>query len=276
MNNTSRYRQKRISTESKKDESNITVQDTNFRNLYKEAAVFLKYGGESDVLTSWIINHHMSSGQLEIPYGKEPAISVIVPCHNYGVYLKDCIYSVIMQTFTAWELIIVNDGSTDTTHEVALRILAEFPSHYISYVNQPHSGIVQPRNRGVGMARGEYILPLDADDMIAPRFLEKTHALLSSRPDLGFVSTKALFFGDINKVWPRADFNPQQLFIKNQQGNTTLYRKEMWKDVGGYTESMIHGYMDWEFWIKCVKNGWTGEQIDERYIFIVAKQTPLS
>jgi glycosyltransferase involved in cell wall biosynthesis len=242
-------------------------QKTNYRQLYKDATDFLTHGGESDVLTSWIVNHHMTAGQPGAPCGNEPAISVIVPCHNYGIYLKECIHSIILQTFTAWELIIVNDGSTDTTHEVALGLLAEFPSHYISYVNQPQSGIVQPRNRGVGMARGEYILPLDADDMIAPQFLEKTHALLSSRPDLGFVSTKALFFGDINKIWPRAAFNPHQLFIKNQQGNTTLYRKEMWQDVGGYTESMIHGYMDWEFWIKCVKHGWTGEQIDEPLYF---------
>jgi glycosyltransferase involved in cell wall biosynthesis len=115
----------------------------------------------------------------------------------------------------------------------------------------------------VAAAKGKYILPLDADDMIAPEFLEKTVNLLESRPDLGFVSTKALFFGDKNQIWPREQFNSSNLIITNQQGNTTLYRKEMWADVGGYTEAMLNGYMDWEFWIKCFKHGWTGEQIDE-------------
>lgn len=236
-------------------------------NITRETIYYLTHCGESEILSNWIINCAMSKTCAQDPHQNKPRVSVVIPCYNYGKYIKDCVLSVLAQSFIAWEIIIVNDGSTDNTHEIVLGLLSQFPRHAISYINQEQHGIVQPRNRGVGMARGQYILPLDADDMIAPDFLEKTVRHLDDHPEHGYVSTKALFFGSVNKIWPREKFHPFNLYVTNQQTNTTLYRKQMWEDIGGYDERMIHGYMDWEFWINATKNGWIGYQIDEPLFF---------
>ncbi|MBQ4133498.1 MAG: glycosyltransferase [Desulfovibrionaceae bacterium] len=232
--------------------------------LFNEVLEFLTYCGDSPILAHWVKDVYLHQGQIQPPCPSTvPLVSVIIPCHNYGHYLRECVESVLMQTMTDWEIIIVDDGSTDNTPEVGAKILKDFPSHKIRFLSQPCQGIVQPRNRGVTLAKGEFILPLDADDLIAPTFLEKTVAVLKTDESLGYVSTRALFFGDSNKIWPMEPFVPLALLVTNQQGNTTLYRKSMWKDVGGYEKEMIYGYMDWEFWIQCTKAGWVGRQLEE-------------
>ena len=226
---------------------------------------YLTYEGESAILAGRLKESLLAEGTVQEPHTSDPLVSVIIPCHNYGRYLRECVESVLMQTFAAWEVIIINDGSTDDTNEVAAQVIKDYPKHALRYYEQQCQGIVQPRNRGVSLAKGAFILPLDADDLIAPKFLELTVAKLTEKPHLGYVSTKALFFGSSNKIWPREAFNPLALLFTNQQGNTTLYRKSMWVDVGGYEPTMIHGYMDWEFWIDCTKMGWTGEQLEVPY-----------
>jgi glycosyltransferase involved in cell wall biosynthesis len=237
------------------------------RQLFEAAVQFLTYYGESAVLSAWVRDVLMAEGRPGSPHVGKPEVTVIIPCHNYGKYLNECVQSVLCQSFRAWEIIIINDGSTDATHEVVQELLSNYPEHTIRYYQQECQGIVQPRNRGATLACGEFILPLDADDIIAPNFLEKTVAVLRNRPELGYVSTKALFFGSVNKIWPAQPFYPLALLVTNQQTNTTLYRKRMWQDVGGYDERMIHGYMDWEFWIRCTKKGWMGKQLNEPLFF---------
>jgi glycosyltransferase involved in cell wall biosynthesis len=100
--------------------------------------------------------------------------SVIIPCYNYGRYLEEAVGSILNQTFQDFEIIIINDGSTDNTISVAERLIAQYHDHQIRLINQENSG--QPaisRNRGINEAIGEYILCLDADDMILPTMLEK-------------------------------------------------------------------------------------------------------
>ncbi len=232
--------------------------------LFEDVLEFLTYYGESALLAHWVKDVYLSHGVVQEPCTEgPPLVSVIIPCHNYGHYLRECVESVLMQTMTNWEIIIVNDGSTDDTLEVAAKILSDYPRHRIRYFDQECRGIVQPRNRGVTLAKGEFILPLDADDLIAPTFLERTLAALKDNEKLGYVSTRALFFGSSNKIWPSEPFVPLALLVTNQQVNTTLYRKAMWKDIGGYEKEMINGYMDWEFWIHCTKAGWVGEQLED-------------
>lgn len=233
-------------------------------NLFEDVLEFLTYCGDSPCLAHWVKNTYLAWGKIQPPCPDPiPLVSVIIPCHNYARYLRESVESVLMQTMPNWEIIIINDGSTDNTAEVAAKILEDFPGHKIRFFTQECRGIVQPRNRGVTLARGEFILPLDADDLIAPSFLEKTVAVLQKDASLGYVGTKALFFGSSNKVWPLEPFIPLALLTTNQQTNTTLYRKKMWKEVGGYEPRMVHGYMDWEFWIRCTKAGWIGVQLEE-------------
>lgn len=237
------------------------------RRLFEAVVDALRAGVDSPVFSRWVMDFLMAEACVQPASAQPPVVSVIIPCHNYGEFLEESVNSVLMQTFTAWELIIINDGSTDNTHEVAQELLGRHPEHAIRYFRQERRGIVQPRNRAATLARGEFILPLDADDLIAPQFLEKTVATLRAQPSFGYVSTKALFFGSVNGIWPTEPFVWANLLFTNQQTNTTLYRKRMWQDIGGDEERMIHGYMDWEFWIRATKRGWAGTQLDEPLFF---------
>ncbi len=99
-----------------------------------------------------------------------PKVSVIIPCYNQAEYLQSALASVFCQSFTDWEAIVVNDGSTDDTVEIAAGFFAKFPDCNWKLIDQKNAGLTSARNAGIEAAVGEYILPLDADDMISPVF----------------------------------------------------------------------------------------------------------
>src|SRR4051812_18713622 len=98
----------------------------------------------------------------------EPQISVIIPCYNHGRYLPGAVASVVAQTFDDWELIIVDDGSTDDSAAIAEQLIATYSRHSMHLLRQTNQGLSASRNNGIRSARGIYILPLDADDQIEP------------------------------------------------------------------------------------------------------------
>lgn len=99
-----------------------------------------------------------------------PSVSIIVPCYNQGRYLGDALDSVLAQTHRDWECIIVNDGSDDDTHQVALAYVSRDPR--FRYIEQQNRGLSGARNRGLCEIRGGYIQFLDSDDAISPKKLE--------------------------------------------------------------------------------------------------------
>lgn len=99
-----------------------------------------------------------------------PLVSVIIPCYNQGRYLSDAIESVLSQSHTNWECIIINDGSTDNTKNITLKYANAHSK--IKYIEQPNRGLSSARNRGIDEAKGTYIQFLDADDLIRPEKLE--------------------------------------------------------------------------------------------------------
>lgn len=164
------------------------------KNLYK-AVLDFKNEGESEILASWVMQSQLAEGEIMPPEQGAPLVSFVVPCFNHAEYLRECILSLLKQDFNSFEIIIINDGSTDNTDEVATQLENDFPKHRIRHINQENSGLVRSRNRGCTVAKGKYILPIDADDLIAPSFLSKTVKVLESHPELDYVSSKALFLG---------------------------------------------------------------------------------
>src|SRR3989344_7713115 len=98
-----------------------------------------------------------------------PVISVIVPCYNYGKYLEQAIESILAQTFLDYEIVVVDDGSTDQLTKDVLRTIKYFGVRVIRTGNR---GLAAARNLAIKQANGEFIVPLDADDKIQPEFLE--------------------------------------------------------------------------------------------------------
>ena len=197
------------------------------------------------------------------PAPSEPVISVIIPCYNHGKYLPEAVQSVLHQTFTGWELIIINDGSPDNTSVVARQLIQKHPSR-IRLIEKANGGLSSARNAGIRAARGEYIFLLDADDRILPTMLEKTKAVLDTQPKVGFAYTHIQHFGALNDVFPLPDFDRATLISKdNIVCGNCLVRKAAWQQAGGYNELMREGYEDWDFWIGCVEQGWEGFCIRE-------------
>ena len=192
-----------------------------------------------------------------------PAVSVIIPCYKQAHYLPESVQSVLDQTFTDWELIIVNDGSPDDTSVVAEQLRQRRPAR-IRLLEKANGGLSSARNAGIRAAQGEYIFLLDADDRIQPTMLEKTKAVLDTRPKVGFAYTHIQHFGDLTTVFPLPDFDRATLISRdNIVCAMSLVRKAAWLQVGGYNEAMREGYEDWDFWIGCVEQGWEGFRIPE-------------
>ena len=118
------------------------------RRLFEASVAFLKHNGESSILATWIKDVQLAEGQPAPPHDGPPEVSVIIPCHNYGAYLRECVQSVLCQSFRAWEAILINDGSTDDTHEVAQDILARYPGHAIRYYRQECKALSSPATAG--------------------------------------------------------------------------------------------------------------------------------
>ncbi len=192
-----------------------------------------------------------------------PAISVIIPCYKQAEFLPEAVESVIAQTFTNWEVVIVDDGSPDSTGLVADELAEHHPTRRIRAVRQANAGLARARNAGIERARGSYILPLDADDRIGPTMLERTHRLLEEQPGVAIAYTDVQRFGDENDVIRAADFSPTILPAASHLNYCSLYRREVWEAVGGYNANMVYGYEDWDFWVGAVERGYVARRIPE-------------
>jgi glycosyltransferase involved in cell wall biosynthesis len=189
-------------------------------------------------------------------------ISVIVPCYNQGIYLKETIQSALASTYRPLEIIIIDDGSTDDSLELARVLEAQHPE--VRVLNQANAGVTKARNMGIAKAQGEYILPLDGDDLISATYIEKGIAVLSMRPEVKVVYCQAEKFSDSGrKPWKLKPFSLQQLAKDNMIFVSALFRKADALEVGGFSEDMQLGREDWEFWIKLLKNGGEVVQLPE-------------
>jgi len=191
-----------------------------------------------------------------------PKISVIITCYNYGAFLEDAVSSVLDQTFKDFEIIIVNDGSTDkNTLDTLDRIKNKYPE--IVIIHQKNGHISNARNNGIKASRGEFYMTLDADDTIAPTMLEECFNYIVKNENIGFVYTHVRFFGRVNFIWRNLEYNFYDLLFFNQPTVCALVRRKAWEEAGGYDENMKTGYEDWEFWINLGKNGWHGKLLNK-------------
>lgn len=131
-----------------------------------------------------------------------PIISVIVPCYNQGKYLQDALQSVLDQTYAGWECIIINDGSTDNTEQVAMEWTSR--DQRFKYFYKENGGLSSARNKGLDECAGDYIQFLDADDCIAPeKFIES----LKAGPQSDIVISNFKMFADKHKGYTEATFS---------------------------------------------------------------------
>ena len=196
--------------------------------------------------------------------GAREVVSVVVPCYRLASLLGECVASVVCQTYQKWEIIIVDDGSPDDCAGVAQSLIAANPEREIRLVRQGNEGVARARNRGVQESRGEYVLPLDADDLLDRRFLARTVEALQRDLMRQFAFTDFEEFGGANGVVRCKPFRPRAILARNRLAYCSLYRREVWATVGGYNPNMLSGYEDWDFWIGVAEHGLRGVHVPER------------
>ena len=189
-----------------------------------------------------------------------PIVSVIMPCFNQGQFIEEAVESVIAQTFTPVEIIIINDGSTDIE---TVRLLNHYQKPNVSVIHTANQGPSAARNVGIHQAKGQYILPLDADDRIAPTYLEKAVPILESQPEVGIVYAQAELFGAKTGSFDLPPYQFPDILLGNMIFNSSLYRKADWEKVGGYNENMVWGWEDYDFWLSILELGKDVSQIPE-------------
>lgn len=198
-------------------------------------------------------------------------VSIIVPCFKQAQYLNEALESVLHQSYTNWECIIVNDGSPDDTETVAKKWLGK--DKRFKYCFQENLGVSAARNHGVTLANGEFILPLDADDKLGDSYITLAVKAFQKENNLKVVYCKAEKFGDEKGEWILKPFSLYNLSLKNMIFCSALYRKSEWERIGGYDSNMREGLEDWEFWIAMLKDGGEVKCLDCKGFYYRTKVT---
>lgn len=184
-----------------------------------------------------------------------PTVSVIMPCHDHGEFLEEAVESVQAQTFQDFEILIVDDGSTDPD---TVALLSRFDRPKTRVQSIAHAGVTHARNVAIRQARGRYLTFFDCDDRMHPEYLERAVSVLENDPTLAFVSSWARVFGDEDWEWKpeRCDF--PWLLHECSVSTAALVRSSVVVDVGGFDETLELGHEDWDLWLSIVERGHRG------------------
>lgn len=198
-------------------------------------------------------------------------ISVVVPCFNYAHFLPETLDSVLKQVYQNWECIIIDDGSTDNTKEVAEKYTAK--DSRFRYVFQENKGLPSARNAGIREAKGDFIQFLDADDLITADKFSVQISAYSRDDDVDIVYSEYICFldGDKSKTWtysrvlfrkdPAYDFASQWEKKLSIPPHCFLYKKECFAKWGLFDEKFIYGKEDWDLHLKFAIGG-------AKYLFV--------
>jgi glycosyltransferase involved in cell wall biosynthesis len=177
--------------------------------------------------------------------------------YNYGRYIAAAIDSLLRQTYADWELIIVDDGSTDDSHRIVERYLADAR---ISFRRFDHLGQVKAKNAGIDFCRGEFVGFLDADDVWAPTKLEKQLALFARQPELGLVYTRRTLIDENGKELPfrQPQLHRGQVLQDLLHDNficfsSVLIKREVLEHVGTFDPGLDLA-IDYDLWLRVAKH----------------------
>lgn len=181
-----------------------------------------------------------------------PQVSVIIPCFNQGEFIDDAVESVLAQTFQDFEIIIVNDGSTE---EDTKKKLENYDKPKTLVIHTSNQGLSAARNNGIKSSSGEYILPLDADDKIANTYIEKAVKILDANKNIGILYCEAEYFGELTGKWALTEYSFFEFLNENQIFCSAFYRRDDYNKTNGYDSDMIYGWEDWDLWLSLIERG---------------------
>lgn len=188
----------------------------------------------------------------------EPLVTVLMSVYNGQKYLREAIESTLNQTFGDFEFLIINDASSDNSREIIL----SYPDSRIHLVDNPENiGLTRSLNKGLELARGEYIARMDADDVSIPERLEKQVRFMEENPDIAVLGSWAWVIDENNRITAElrtlTDFDTLfiEIFFSNPLvHSSTLMRTAFIKKIGGYDEK-FERTQDYDLWVRVLANG---------------------
>ncbi|WP_414661863.1 glycosyltransferase family 2 protein [Horticoccus sp. 23ND18S-11] len=191
----------------------------------------------------------------------KPRVSVIIPCYNYGRFIREAIDSVLSAGRDDVEIIVVDDGSTDRETQIEMDRLVSEGFHVI---RQTNAGLATARNVAITAAAADLILPLDADNRVRPAFFERALAIMEKDAGTGVVYGDAQKFGSRTDRWHVGPFDRIRLMRVNYIDACALLRRVVWEQHGGYDVNMpIQGLEDWDLWLGTMSRGWKFSYVNE-------------
>ncbi|WP_319481205.1 glycosyltransferase family A protein [uncultured Draconibacterium sp.] len=198
-----------------------------------------------------------------------PLISIIVPCYNQGKYLTECLNSVHSQRYENYEIVVINDGSTDAHTNKTVR---EISHPKVTVLQTENRGVSAARNRGIKNSTGRYILPLDADDKIGANFIQQAIEVLEKNEDIKVANCKVALFGTKNGILPVETYSLEKLLARNFIVVSAIFRRSDFEQTEGYNPNMREGFEDWDFWITLLKNGGAVHTLNDTGFFYRIKR----
>ena len=189
-----------------------------------------------------------------------PTVSIVTPAYNSSAFIAETITAALAQTFSDFELIVIDDGSSDDTIDVVHDAAAGDPR--VIVIASPHGGPAVARNVGLDIARGRFIALLDSDDVWMPQYLEEQLALLERFPGQAIITANAVNRGgplDQRPLWPATrgwrELTLRDLILEeNAMCIMSVFRREVLDRIGGFDPAFT-GNEDYEFWIRAANAG---------------------
>ncbi len=197
---------------------------------------------------------------------QSPSVSVVIPAYNQAGYLAECIQSVLAQTYTDYEIIVVDDGSTDNTPNIVKSF-----SHAVRYVRQENQGLAGARNTGIREARGKYVALLDSDDAWLPTFLNSMMSLAKTTPEAAVLYCGIIYIDEWGCYLPQFGrmrvLPPEELYETLLRYNflipSTIVMDRSVVMAAGLFDVSFRRLQDWELWIRMLRQGYTIAGSDE-------------
>ncbi|MBE6442622.1 MAG: glycosyltransferase [Desulfovibrio desulfuricans] len=183
--------------------------------------------------------------------GEKPLISILTAYYNHAPFLRDYLDSVIGQAYENWELLLVDNASTQGD---AAAIVREYDDPRITYRRlENNSGGAIARTAAFRMSHGEFIACFDADDIMHPWYLQAMTAEMLSPSSPDIVNSYLRCFGSDTSLWKRSVRTERDLTLEHWIGGTSLAKRYLWEATGGQSSAseLRYGSQDWEFWLHC-------------------------
>jgi glycosyltransferase involved in cell wall biosynthesis len=193
-----------------------------------------------------------------------PACTVVIPTYNHAEELVEALRSLVGQTFTDWEAVVVDDASTVGNVGAVIESIDDPRIQCVTHgLNR---GLGAARNSGVNFGTGALIVPLDSDDRLEPSFLARLSGILDDDPAADCVFPDFALFGDQTGIETFHVGDVKELLVRQWlPGPGCMYRRDLWERAGGYCEDveLRPGNEDWDFWLSAAEVGMTARHVNE-------------